>query len=338
MVNLTIGGGNFKGISYVGALEYLFQNNLINSIENFYGSSVGTIIGILYLIGYKPVEIFKILLSLDLEKYWDFNFNNLQNSFSLITDSFFKKIKEIINTKVKSNITFIEFYNKYKVKLNIFATSVNQRKNICFNLYNNPNIEVFTAMQASCSIPFIFPPVKINNELYIDGCIKCIDGVCPNIINDNKINFIIKGNYNNINKKIDTLVEYINEIINCTMQNNEEVETEYTINIRSLNEYENKYNFNDIKTSDKIKLYYHGIYQAKLKFDDKISEILLKITQEILNNREKLIKEKLNKENSKENELYEEKRHENRKKNEFCKENEFNEEKSKNKSTQTDFV
>ena len=27
MVNLTIGGGNFKGISYVGALEYLYQSS-----------------------------------------------------------------------------------------------------------------------------------------------------------------------------------------------------------------------------------------------------------------------------------------------------------------------
>ena len=34
MVNLTIGGGNFKGISYVGALEYLYQNNMIKNIND----------------------------------------------------------------------------------------------------------------------------------------------------------------------------------------------------------------------------------------------------------------------------------------------------------------
>ena len=43
MVNLTIGGGNFKGISYLGTLEYLHQNNLVNKIDNFYGTSVGSI-------------------------------------------------------------------------------------------------------------------------------------------------------------------------------------------------------------------------------------------------------------------------------------------------------
>ena len=57
MVNLTIGGGSLRGIAFVGSLEYLYSNNYISIIDNFYGCSVGSIIGILYLIGYKPLEI-----------------------------------------------------------------------------------------------------------------------------------------------------------------------------------------------------------------------------------------------------------------------------------------
>ncbi len=295
MVNLTIGGGNFKGISYVGALEYLYQNNMIKNIENFYGSSVGTIVGIFYIIGYTPFEILNILLNINLEDYWDFNFNNLEHSFSLISDSFFKKIKEVIEKKVNSNITFIEFYKKYNVKLNLFSTSLTQRKNICFNMETHPNTNVFKVLQASCSIPFIFPPVYINNEYYIDGCVKCIDGISKNIIlNDQNVHFVIKGNYSI--KKINSFVEYISEVINCTLQNEEDFNTEYTICINTSKEYNCKFNFNEIKFNDKIKLFYYGLSQAKLALCDKASSILLKINETILINQEKIIKENKNNE------------------------------------------
>ena len=281
MVNLTIGGGNFKGISYVGALEYLYQNNLINKIDNFYGSSIGSVIGLFFIIGYKPYEIFEIILNFNLNDYWDLNFDNLQKSFSLITDKIFKKFKELFSLKEKSNITFIEFYKKYNIKLNLFATSLNQRKNICFNVDNYPNYEVFNILQASCSIPLIFPPVKINNELYVDGCIKCIDGVCKNYINDDKINFIIKGDYSNRN--IETFTQYIEQVINCIIQNDEETITDYTINIKTLSEYDNKVSFGTINHNDKLKLFYHGLSEAKEKISAKISDFHLKINEEILN-------------------------------------------------------
>jgi len=291
MVNLTIGGGNFKGISYVGALEYLYQNNMIKNIENFYGSSVGTIIGIFYIIGYTPFEIFNILLNLNLQDYWDFNFNNIEYSFSLISDLFFKKIKEVFEKMENSNITFIEFYNKYNVKLNLFATSLTQRKNVCFNIETYPNANVFRVLQASCSIPLIFPPVNINDEYYIDGCLKCIDGISKNIIlNDENIHFVIKGDYST--KKISSFIEYISEVINCTLQNEENFNTEYTISIKTSEEYQNKYNFNDIKFNDKIKLFYQGLSQAKFALCDKVSNILLKINEQILDKQEKIIKEK----------------------------------------------
>ena len=109
--------------------------------------------------------------------------------------NFFKKIKEVVEKKVNSNITFIEFYKKYNVKLNLFSTSLTQRKNICFNIETYPNLNVLKVLQASCSIPFIFPPVIINNEYYIDGCMKSLDGVQKNtIINDNNIHFSFMNN------------------------------------------------------------------------------------------------------------------------------------------------
>ena len=309
MVNLIIGGGSFKGISYVGSLEYLYKNNLLTNLKKFFGSSVGSIIGILYCTGYKPVEILNILLSVNFKDFWDFNLNNIETKYSIITDTLFIKIKEIYSHKENSKITFKQFYNKYNIDLNIYATSLQLRQNICFNKDTYPDLEIFTAVQASSSIPFIFPPVKINGEYFIDGCMKCIDGVCSNIINnhENSINYIIKGDYKF--KEINSLIDYFSEILNCTMQNECEINNDYTINISLNDKYNNKYNFNDINNSLKLELYYEGLIQAKKKINPLLEKE--KLEKEKLEKdqteKEKLEKEKLEKEKLEKEKLEKEK-------------------------------
>lgn len=281
MVNLTIGGGSFKGLSYIGALEYLYNNNLINKIDNFYGTSIGTIIGTLFIIGFKPFEILKVMLNLNLEECWDLNFEYINKTYSLLSDTFFIKIKDIFSTKENCNITFLEFYNKYNINLNFYACSLTKRKNICFSKIEYPNVKILTIIQASCSIPILFPPVKFNDDYLMDGCIKNIDGLCKEILNDNKINFIIKGDYSY--NDIKNFQDYVISLINCSTQNEEEINTDYTIKVKSMEQYENKINFNDINYSNKIQLYYHGIQIAKNKLENNIENIILKINQEILN-------------------------------------------------------
>ena len=280
MVNLTIGGGNFKGISYLGALEYLHQNNLVNKIDNFYGTSVGSIMGTFFLIGYTPFEIFKFILELNLEDFWDFNITNIENNYSLISDALFIKFKDLFSVKENVDITFYEFYKKTNINLNIFATSLKDRKNVCFNADTYPNLKIIKAVQASSSIPLIFPPVIINDEYFIDGCMKCIDGVCSKYVccDDNIVHFIIKGDYNT--KKINSFFDYLSEVINSTLQNEELLETENTIKINIPKEYNNKFNFNNIKKSDKLKLFNVGLIQAKEKFKDKVDYLLEKINNE----------------------------------------------------------
>ena len=54
---LVICGGSINGISILGALQYVTDNNIINNIKSYVGTSVGAIISYLLIIGYTPVEI-----------------------------------------------------------------------------------------------------------------------------------------------------------------------------------------------------------------------------------------------------------------------------------------
>ena len=59
MINLIIGGGSIKGIAYTGALEYLYTNNLLTKIKKFYGSSVGSIIGVFFAVDINHTIFYK---------------------------------------------------------------------------------------------------------------------------------------------------------------------------------------------------------------------------------------------------------------------------------------
>ena len=260
MVNLTIGGGAIKGFAFLGALEYLYINNLLNNIENFYGTSIGSIIGILFIIGYKPIEILGELLKVDFSNFNTFDLDHLYNKYSLLTDAFFVKMHEIFSKKEDINITIEDFNKKYNVHINIYSTELHTRKNININENSFPKLKVLTAVQASSSIPILFPPIIIDDKFYIDGCLKNIDGV------NNSDGYIIKSN--NSYKKINNFSDYLLEIINCTLQPtiSKDIDNEKTIAINfDKIVLQSKYNFLDIVNSDKILLFYEGILQAKNK-------------------------------------------------------------------------
>jgi predicted acylesterase/phospholipase RssA len=58
MNDLFIGGGGFRGVMFIGVLEYLHEKKLLD-IKNFYGTSIGSLIGILYISGIKPKDMIK---------------------------------------------------------------------------------------------------------------------------------------------------------------------------------------------------------------------------------------------------------------------------------------
>ena len=299
MVNLSIGGGSFKGIAFVGVLEYLHKNKLIENLENLYGTSAGSIIGFLYLIGYEPFEIFKIIMSIDLGEYCNLDLTNVSTNYSILNDGLFIRLREIIKEKVNENITFEQLYIKTKISFNVFVTSLDSRNMECLNHQLHPNLEVMTAVKASSAIPLVFPPVFINDQYYVDGCLKSFSGInkkiIENDIKNNKVHFIIKLKDASKNSSFKSLSEYIVSILNCSLTNDKINYTKYTINL-DLEKFNTKFNFNDIKSSDKILIYKLGIIQARETFKEYLSDVLIDTTNDNLlkyKETDKCTKEKL---------------------------------------------
>ena len=59
---MVICGGGAKGISLLGAIQYILHQNPTITIQKYIGTSIGAIMSILMAIGYEPYElILKIL-------------------------------------------------------------------------------------------------------------------------------------------------------------------------------------------------------------------------------------------------------------------------------------
>lgn len=211
-MNLILSGGSIFGLAHIGALHIL---NKINKINKIIGIGIGGLIGILYALGYKPIELEMIFKNINFEKL----INN-QKKFK-------KKINKLIfNKKIK----FIDI----DFDLTLLCFNLNKQEITQFNKINTPNLKISKAIRIVCSFPFTSLPIKYKEDNYIDGIIPLDYAI--NLINEDKI--IINLKLINHEFKSIKYKEYIENII---INYEKEYENAITIKI----DYNwNKFNLN----------------------------------------------------------------------------------------------
>lgn len=268
-MNLVIGGGSYKGLIFLGVLHYLTKSKKLKKIENFYGCSIGSMIGILMLMDVSPENIFNELNNLNLSEYINLNINDLLTNYTLVGDRFFNYWRSYFGKLEDIKMTIKEFNKKYVCKVNIFSTCVNDRKTIIFNEDEYPDVPIIEAVIASCTIPFIFKPIKINDKYYVDGEVKCYFHELNKYITEDTI--IIKlSTVKFCDESITTFAGYLKEIILTSMQDIEIIKNDLTLEIELPDKWKNKYDFADLTSYDKTELFLYGIKEASAFYANKI--------------------------------------------------------------------
>ena len=149
-IGLALSGGAVRGAAHIGVLKALEELGLKPSILS--GSSAGSIISVFYGAGYKAREIEEILLKTNILSY-------LKPSLDFTSLFTLERLDK--------------FFNKY-----IDVTDLSQLKIPVFVCVTNLNLgvpeyfssgDIHKIVSASCSLPFIFKPVKLGEYIYIDG-------------------------------------------------------------------------------------------------------------------------------------------------------------------------
>lgn len=171
---LVISGGGTKGLSALGALTALIENEIIFFPEIFCGTSAGAAICFLINIGYSPKDIFNVLYDYDFSE-----FINYLDPEDILFDNYFAlcDIQSIIDILTKFmnfkniniDITFKQLFDKTKSKLIITGTCVNDFNVEYFSVDHSPDMRVFDAIRITISIPYLFKPYNYKNKLWVDG-------------------------------------------------------------------------------------------------------------------------------------------------------------------------
>ncbi len=149
---LVLGGGGTRGFAHIGALKALDEAGIRADIVS--GTSVGSIVGAMYADGFTPDQMLQLF-----RKYTLLRLSRL--SFSRRGLLSFGGLKKQVCTQLNAG-RFEE------LKLPLYVCITNLTKGQVEYVNAGPLAEAITA---SASIPLMYAPVRIGEDLYVDGAV-----------------------------------------------------------------------------------------------------------------------------------------------------------------------
>lgn len=246
---LVLSGGGIKGIAYTGVLKYLekIQKNEIHDkkikidLKTLCCVSVGSIIGLLYILKYTSKEMeneilqknFKTLKDLDYTTFFDdFGIDTGINIMSWIESQLLKK-------SLNMDITFRELYIWNNIDFQVIVTNLSKQEIEIHNHLNTPNMKVLLSIRMSISIPFFYKSIKYNDCIYVDGAVTNNYPIRLFSNLDNVIGCNLVSSENQEKTEINSFDSYIFSLLKCirnTVLNLTNEEILHTIFINT-NEY-----------------------------------------------------------------------------------------------------
>jgi predicted acylesterase/phospholipase RssA len=176
---LVFAGGGIRGLAYIGALQYLRDVKCVDfgahrpKLESLAGVSIGSLLALLICCGYSvpelisfggeithddvmipdPVRLFSGELSID-------------NGETL--SAFIKE--KLVRKGFSPDTTFSQLFACTGIKFHVTVSDTTTASVVQITPDSHPHLPVYLAVQASMSIPLIFPPVKSpEGHLWVDG-------------------------------------------------------------------------------------------------------------------------------------------------------------------------
>lgn len=183
-VGVVLSGGGARGIAHIGVLRVLEKYQI--PVDYIGGTSFGALIAAFYASGYDSYQIEKIIKNVNWEttlsapqsrqQYYFYTRKSKEENLIKVR---FKNWRLRIPSSISSSqkiLNSLAFYFtrpnyisngnflKLKIPLFISATDIVSGKNKTFM-----RGDLIKVLQASLSAPFLFTPVEIDSDLYIDG-------------------------------------------------------------------------------------------------------------------------------------------------------------------------
>jgi NTE family protein len=181
--NLVFEGGGVKGIAYVGALEVLDREGILNDIERVAGTSAGAMVAVMVALRYSAEEVMQVLGTLDFKDFKDSSKGIVRDTIRLLKnygwykgDYFRNLMAQLIEKKTgNGEMTFeqLEATGQYR-DLYLVGADLTTGLSKVFSAHNQETktMKVADAARISMSIPIFFAAVRggqDNKHVFVDG-------------------------------------------------------------------------------------------------------------------------------------------------------------------------
>jgi NTE family protein len=181
-IGLTLSGGGAKGLAHIGILQALDSAGL--KVDYVTGTSMGSIVGSLYAMGYSGDAIEKLARQMD----WD----NLFSNQPVLTDISYEEKREYNKYLIEIPFEYgkpklasgviageqlwlelarlcwpvnnVRDFSKFNIPFKCIATDVTTGEVVTLDTG-----DIVTAIRASMAIPSVFTAVKIGDRKLVDG-------------------------------------------------------------------------------------------------------------------------------------------------------------------------
>lgn len=147
---LVLSGGGARGIAHIGVLKALEELGV--EFDCIAGTSAGSIVGSLYANGFKADEILEIVVGTRL-------YRSLRPAWAWTGLISLEGLRELLLKYLPGNS-----FESLKKPMTIATTEIRKGHSVYFS-----SGELIPAIMASCCVPAVFNPIRIDDGLYVDG-------------------------------------------------------------------------------------------------------------------------------------------------------------------------
>lgn len=183
-IGLALSGGGARGFAHIGVLKVLEELNI--PIDFIAGTSMGSVIGGFYALGYSPEELVDIATTLDWQSAFNDNpprkslfFEQKKEASKFLLEFGFEGFKLEIPAGLAagqklSNLfsllaipaTGITHFDQLKIPFRAVATDIVTGAEV---ILDGSQLSLAESIRASMAVPFVFTPLDFGDKLLVDG-------------------------------------------------------------------------------------------------------------------------------------------------------------------------
>lgn len=173
---LVFSGGGTRLFSMLGAYTQTIKlfPQITENLKGCAGASAGSLLSLMIVLGLTPQEILKLCFEIPVHKLFDnLSLSDIKDKWGISdNDITIAYIGDLLLQKTgKRDVTFLELYKHTQKELIVMVSCLEDFESVHHSYKATPHHIVWKSIIASCCIPLLFQPVKIDMCTYVDGAI-----------------------------------------------------------------------------------------------------------------------------------------------------------------------